>query len=387
MLNNKQIVCVSTHYWDDPWFRKQHFMSRFHKKGYKIAYIEPSFSMLRKVDVSKNEYATNKFFSTGIEEKDKGLFIIKPFRYLPFWTRPLINKVNILILSFFISSVLKKIGFKDYILWIYRPEFTNSLRMFNYKKIVFDITDDLAAYDYNNKSKYIYIKNCMEYLAKKSDLTIVTAYTLFENFKHITPNIHLIPNGYDSNLFAEENIMSPPLEMKDIHKPIIGFIGTIFSFLDFELLRYIIDHNPNNSFVFIGNCEANSKREWEAILKYKNVYWLGKKKKESIPGYIKFFDVCINPFKIDSVSRSVSPLKVFEYLAMKKPVISSDMESLKREKISKLIYFAKDYDEFDYKLKFALNNRIDSSNYQCVKDYSWDSLFNKVYSLINNNYE
>jgi hypothetical protein len=35
----KQIVCLSTHYWDDPWFRKQHFMSRFAEKGYEVAYI------------------------------------------------------------------------------------------------------------------------------------------------------------------------------------------------------------------------------------------------------------------------------------------------------------------------------------------------------------
>jgi hypothetical protein len=358
-------------------------MSRFQKKGYRIAYIEPSFSMVRKVDPSKKKYATNKFFTAAVEEIDKNLFIIKPPRHLPFWTRPSISKLSFLYISSHIHFALKKMGFKDYILWIYRPQFANGLKRFNYKKLVFDITDNLAAYNYNKIGKYTYIKNCMEYLAKKSDLTLVTAFTLHEMFKDLASDIHLVPNGYDSNLFAEKNNFLLPLDMKGIPKPIIGFVGTIFCFLDFELLRYIIRCNQDKSFVFIGNCEGNVKKEWLSIIKSnKNVFWIGRKSKEKIPAYINNFDVCINPFKIDDVSKSVSPLKVFEYLALRKPVISVEMESLMREKVSKLIYFAKDYNEFNSKLNFALNNKIDSTNYRCVREYSWDSLFDKVFSLI-----
>ena len=47
MLTGKNIVCLSTHYWDDPWFRKQHFMSRFAKNGNRILYVDPTFSMVR----------------------------------------------------------------------------------------------------------------------------------------------------------------------------------------------------------------------------------------------------------------------------------------------------------------------------------------------------
>ena len=383
MLNhNKQIVCISTHYWDDPWFRKQHFMSRFHKKGYKIAYIEPSFSMVRKVDVSKKRYATNRFFTTIVEEISNGLFIIKPLRYLPFWTRPPISKLNFLFLSFFINSALKKIGFKDYILWIYRPQFANSLRMFNYKKLVFDITDDLAAYDYKNKSKYVYIKNCMEYLAKKSDMTIVTASTLLEKFKRFSSNIYQIPNGYDSDLFTQINNSLCPEDIKHIPKPVIGFVGTIFSFLDYELLKYIITHNKDKSFVFVGNCVANSKKEWSTILEYKNVYWLGKKGKEEIPAYINRFDVCINPFKVDDVSRSVSPLKVFEYLAAHRPVVSVRMEALMQEKVSELIYFANSYQDFQAALNKALGRDGASQKWSLIDQYSWDVLFEKAYSAV-----
>ncbi len=386
MNHNRQIVCISSHYWDDPWFRKQQFMHRFHNNGYKVAYVEPSFSIIRKVESSKKEYATNRILTSTIKEIKKNLFIIKLPRYTPYWTRPLVSRFNFLYLSYQIQSALKKIGFRHYILWVYVPQFIHGIKILKYMKLIVDIIDDLAAYNYDNESKYIYIKNCMEHLAIKSDLTIVTASTLFEKFRNISTNIHIVPNGYDSNLFTGKNNFFLPLDIKDIPKPIIGFVGTIFSFLDFNLLNYIIKYNPDKSFVFIGNYESNIKKKWLYITdNYRNVFWLGKKKKEDIPNYINNFDVCINPFRVDDVSKSVSPLKVFEYLAMKKPVISAKMESLAKEEVASFIYFASSYEDFNKKLNIALKGKDDFAinlNYEKVKIYSWDNLFIKVKQLI-----
>jgi len=388
LSSNKQIVCLSSHYWNDSWFRKQHFMSRFNKKGYKIAYVEPSFSILRQAEISKKEYANNKFFSSIVEKINKNFFIIRPPRYVPFRSIPYLSRLNFLYLSLHINFVLKRLGFKDYALWIYRPEFTSGLSVFNYRRLIFDIVDDLAAYVYDNKIKYEYVKNCMGHLAKKSDLVIVTASTLFEKFKNISSNIYLVPNGYDSTLFSKENVFSALLDMKGIPPPIIGFIGTIFSFLDFELLNYVFQRNQDKSFVFIGNCEFNVQKDWLSIVEnYKNVFWLGKKNKEEIPNYIDKFDVCINPFKVDQVSRSVSPLKVFEYLAMNKPVVSVRMESLEKEKIAPLIYFASSYQDFNEKLNVALDEKNEYEkklNREKINAYSWDRLFRKVYQLVIN---
>lgn len=385
LSSNKQIVCISSHYWEDPWFRKQHFISRFHKKGYKIAYVEPSYSMVKQAEISKKEYANNKIFNSTFKKISKNFFVIKPPKYIPLWTNQYFSRLNFLYLSLHINFILKRLGFKDYILWNYIPQFSIGLSMFNYRKLVFDIVDDLAAYNYDNKSKYEYIKTSMEYLAGKSDLVLVTASSLFEKYKNISSNVFLVPNGYDSKLFGEANVLSDLLGMKEVSAPIIGFVGTIFSFLDFELLKYVIQCNQDKSFVFIGSCEFDVHQNWLSIVKnYKNVFWLGKKKKEEIPSYIDKFDVCINPFKVDQVSRSVSPLKVFEYLAMKKPVISVRMESLEKEKIAPFIYFASSYKDFNEKINVAINDKNEFKkrlNYEIVKTYSWDNLFSKVYNL------
>lgn len=381
--HNKQIVCISPHYWKGFWFRKQHFMSRFHKNGYKIAYIDPSFSMVRKPDFPVRDCSTNGFWTVRIEEIDHNCFIIKPPRYLPFHTRPFARKLNNWYVLPRISSILQKLGFNNYILWIYVASHADILGFFDYGKLIFDMADDLVALVGNNARKCKYIENCTTYLLKKSDLVLVTSYPLLDKYKNDSGNIHLVPNGYEASLFSnKKHVSGTPSELKDISTPVVGFVGTLRYYYDYNLLEYIIEGNPDKSFVFVGACSNEVTKAWGKILNHKNVIWLGRKKQEEIPAIIDKFDACINPFKIDEVSKSASPLKVFDYLAMKKPVVSVMMESLKRERISKLIYFAKDYNEFNHKLNFALKNSIPNSEYECIKKYSWDSLFDKAFDLV-----
>jgi glycosyltransferase involved in cell wall biosynthesis len=359
-------------------------MSRFVKRGYKVAYIEPTLSMVRKPDINKSGYQTNRPFHVSIERKNENLIIIKPPRGMPFWSRPVISKLSYLYFSSRLSRILKKLGFKEYILWNYRPEYAAGIRIFNYRRLVYDITDDLAAYKQKKNSEFNYIKKCTEHIIKKSDLVIVTASTLFEKYKGMSKDISLIPNGYDSDLFSAK-VTEEPDDLKGTKTPIIGFIGTLFSFLDYDLIEYVVRSNPEKSFVFIGHCEENSRARWRDVTQYNNVFWLGKKKKEDIPAYLNSFDVCINPFIVDNVSRSVSPLKVFEYLAMGKPVVSVRMESLEKEEVSQYIYFSSSYEDFNEKLNSALqdrNNFKNTLNYKIIKEYSWDSLFEKVVNSV-----
>lgn len=356
-------------------------MSRFIKEGYKVAYIEPSFSIARKPDKNKISYQTNRALKISVERRNENLFIIKPPQGLPFWSKPFISRQNYRYFAFQINRTLKKINFENYILWVYRPEYAAAIGFFNYRELVIDITDDHAEFKLSEPDKFNYITKCMQTNIQRSNLVIVTAATLYEKYKEMSRNIILVPNGYDSDSVLN-NIKEMPEGIEGITKPLIGFIGTLFSFLDYELLEYIIKNNPDKSFVFVGHLEENSRMDWMHITKtYKNVFWLGKKRKEDIPSYIKRFDVCLNPFKVDSVSRSISPVKVFEYLAAKKPVVSTKMESLEKEELAQFIYFASSQEEYNEKLQVALKETAvfeKKLDYEIISKYSWDNLFRKV---------
>lgn len=107
-----------------------------------------------------------------------------------------------------------------------------------------------------------------------------------------------------------------PQDIASIKKPIIGFIGTLFRFIDEDLLEFIISQRPQYEYVFIGKIESNFPIDKINI--YKNVHFLGLKLPNEIASFINSFDLCINPFKVHEVNDSVSPVKVFEYLSLKK---------------------------------------------------------------------
>ena len=379
MLRGKNIVCLSTHYWNDPWFRKQHFMSRFAKNGNRILYVEPTFSMMRK---PYKDTAKNRFFRPFLEKVDKNIFVLRPPRALPKNTNPLISKINYIWFAGIIDKAAKKLDMTNYILWVYRPEYFFGLKYFNYRKLVFDLTDDLACYRGEKDNAYYHKVKCINGLIEKSNLVIVTAKTLFERYQSKAGRkIFHVPNGVDLELFSKAS-KETPADLRNIKRPIIGFVGVLFSFIDYDLITYLADKNKDYSVVLVGPVERWGTRESiEKLKERKNIYLLGKKNKEEIPSYISQFDVCMNPFKVDQVSRSVNPVKVYEYLACGKPVVSVKMEALKEEKVSKMIDFADSYKDFTKRIKFWLGNDSQNKKRERIKmvvDYSWESLFLKL---------
>jgi glycosyltransferase involved in cell wall biosynthesis len=67
-----------------------------------------------------------------------------------------------------------------------------------------------------------------------------------------------------------------------------------------------------------------------ALERLPNVKLLGRKPYESLPSYLKGFDVGIIPFKLNELTRNVNPIKLREYLSAGLPVISTDMPEVAR---------------------------------------------------------
>jgi glycosyltransferase involved in cell wall biosynthesis len=347
--------------------------------------VQPSFSLVRKTD--KPEIAKNKVFFPLLEKVDENLYLFCPPRALPKPGNLLSAKLTCKWFSLLIGMAARKIGMIDPVLWIYRPQYAVGLNYIRYSKLVFDLTDDLSAYN-KKPSIFAFVDSCIKTLARETDQMIVTSPTLFEKYKNFTINCVCIPNGFDSALFNGSR-HPPPADMTGIRRPIIGFVGVLFLFLDYDLIHYIVIKHPDKSFVFIGPTERSAEDGVAKIRKLPNTYFLGRKERQTIPKYVSHFDLCINPFKIDDVSRSVSPLKVYEYLACGKPVISTYMEGLAKDGAGKYVSFVKDKKEFSGKIVEILESETEENRNRLkrmkgVSTFSWDNLFEKVDGVFNN---
>ncbi len=153
-------------------------------------------------------------------------------------------------------------------------------------------------------------------------LVLTTAQKLYDEMILRFPKerVLLNKNGVNIDDFCKDKLVTPE-DMKPIleqNKPIIGYYGAIASWLDYNILNKLSEQRPDYNFVYIG-CDYN---EGLACLeKRDNVFYLGPKDYKELSNYSRNFDVAMIPFKEGEIAKSTSPLKLFEYMAAKKPVV------------------------------------------------------------------
>ena len=139
-----------------------------------------------------------------------------------------------------------------------------------------------------------------------------------------TDAVHL-PNAVEPERFAAG---VPPADDPELAallaegRPIAGYYGALARWLDYELLYRAACLRPDWRFVLIGPSLDESFRG-RPLFELPNVAWLGPRPYRLLPGYLAAFDVALIPFVRDEVTRAVSPLKLYEYLAGGKPVVAT----------------------------------------------------------------
>ena len=169
-------------------------------------------------------------------------------------------------------------------------------------------------------------------LARQADLIFTTAPRLQSFYKEFNPNTFFFPNVADFDHF--KSALDPETHVPDdinaLARPIIGFVGAISSYkLDFDLIASLAQRHPKWSFVFIGEVgEGDPLTDASLLANLPNVHVLGGRPYASLPGYLKAVDVAILPCIINDYTRSMFPMKFFEYLASGRPVVSTRVPAL-----------------------------------------------------------
>jgi len=387
-MTGRDIICLSTHYWDGRRFRKQEFMSRFARSN-RVLYVEPSFSMVRRPEPHLRELASNRFMLSRVESRNGGVSLLKPPRGLPKWTNPWIERLTYQWYGRSIARAAGRRGFRDAVLWIYEPSYVYSLDVIPHRHLVFDLVDDLSAYPYggDREARAAAVEGHVRQIVEQSDLLVVTAQTLRDRYSALARRVAHVSNGFDARTFSPNGAGARPDALAGIPRPIIGFIGTIFGFLDFDLLAAVARSHPDKSLVMVGPVEATSRTELAELEALPNVFHLGPQPQSAVPSYVAAFDVCVNPFARGPVADSVSPLKVYEYLAMGRPVVSSPMRALQMEDAARMVEFADGPREFAAKIDRCLTNEVQRATpdrVEASRAYSWDRLFGALESACEN---
>lgn len=368
------IVCFSSVPWDGLRQRHQQIMSRLAKKNHKIVYVEPT-------NILEAIKKPNMFFNRVKIIDD--IILVTPLFFPLHHKIKLFEKIDLLISSHILNKILNNFGLKEVdVVWSFSPYFNFIIPSIKkYKILVYDCADESEGFHSSEHGK-TWILNKEKQILAKSDLVFVTSDRLHEKCIEFNSNVCLAPNGVPAHFFDSTDKISIPTDMEKIRHPIIGYVGSLADWLDYEALYDVAMNNDNYSFVFVGPINTDNLK-LKNLQSMKNVYFVGTKKHRDIPAYINQFDVCLIPFKIQDLTQSSQPIKLFEYFALGKPVISSRLSEI--EKFEEFVHITNEND-FSEKIKNALcedSFELSMKRKKIAKQYDWDGIVEIIdYNLI-----
>jgi glycosyltransferase involved in cell wall biosynthesis len=157
-------------------------------------------------------------------------------------------------------------------------------------------------------------------LTRRADLVFVASETLLESKRRLNPETHVSPHGVDFAHFAraQDPALPVPEDIADLPRPIVGFFGLIERWIDLGLVDWLAAQRPRWTFLMIGRVAVPDAE----VPRRPNVVYLGRRPYESLPAYGKSFSAALIPYHLTPQVLHANPIKLREYLAMGKPIVS-----------------------------------------------------------------
>ena len=350
-LAGYDIICISTSDWEYPYGSRQHIISGLALAGNRVIYVESQLSILH---ILKDGLAGLKRlgrWARGVREEKENLYVYTPFPLLPFGNYfILLNYINQAVLGFALKRLIRKLGFKNVLLWLYSINSSPLLKKMNEKGSVYYCIDDFSSEINIPKRKKAML--FLEDLAlTNADIVFACTRALASDRKKKRPDVHFIRNGVDFFAFDVKEDMPVPFDLQDIPSPRIGFVGTLDSRIDTGLIHFLAENKKEWQIVLIGK-NLNRKQDFKG---YPNIHLLGSRGHNSLPAYVMAMDACIIPYRTDGFHAYIFPLKTLEYLACGKPIVSTYLPEL--EEFGDVVKLSRDKEDFMRNVEVSLKEK------------------------------
>ena len=361
---------------NDWWYHNRAHMDmqlakHFAKRGptvYVNSIVMQKLNLSNRRDFMARLVRKTKSIFTGLKKTDAGFWVFSPFT-LPVHHIPIASWFNQLLLRLQIQHIAHRIGAYNPIVLAAIPAACNTALKLEKRKLVYQRTDrfeEFIGIDVETITKFD------RKLKAEADLTIFVSKKLYEEESSQCKNALFLDHGVDFDLFVSA-CQDPyrPADIANIPKPIIGYFGAIhWHTVNIELIEKVAELLPHISFVLIGAAMSDCSH----LFGKKNIWLLGQKPYEQIPHYGKCFDVAIMPWQQNRWVEVCNPIKLKEYLALGKPIVSTPFSELQNYK--DVVYEARTPEEFAERIKQALaengSERIEARQRK-VQTATWDN--------------
>lgn len=393
MINNRDIIVFGIQNWDISSISRDTALEMAKKN--RVIYVNPPLHRISALFHKKEPDIHNKLEIIKGKKPDlikvgENMWVFYPCTIAESinWIKPpaifdFFNKINDKRYAKEIKRVAAKLNFKNFILF----NDTSMLTGFYLKELlkphlfIYLLRDAVIEVPYHKRHG----SRLQPLIIKKTDFTVTNSDWFAEYARKSNPKSFFIGSGCNLDRFNDnDGTLQIPDEIANIKKPIIGYLGYLTGIrLDIEVLIHIAKQKPDWSLVLVGpedDAFKNSK-----LHKLNNVFFLGRKDPDKTPGYIKGFDVALNPQKVNEITDINYPLKIDEYLAMGIPTVATKTTFMNYFKDH--TYLPATKEEYVIEIDKALKEdtpELRKERIVYASGHSWENFVEKIYEQIEN---
>lgn len=317
----RDLIFVSMEDWDEIWRRNQFICADLAKRypDQKILFVGMPWDVSRHI-----RRGTLSELRKPISWKVEGLpniTVIQPLKFFPDsfavgrWMNGLMSRIQI-------RRAARKLGMDQPILWLNPHSAVHMVGRMEESASIYDITDDWGLTPCFPKALRDRIKAQDRELCAKADLVIVCSEDLYKSRREMCREILLLPNGVDANHYAG---VSRKIETNGFARPVFGYTGTLHpDRTDTKLIAALASAFPDGTVMLIGP-DHLTPADRRVLAEHRNVLMPGPVPYAKIPEAMGKFDVCIVPHVETAFTESLNPIKLWEYLASGKPIVSTNI--------------------------------------------------------------
>ena len=281
-----------------------------------------------------------------------------------------------------LRAFLRLLGYnkENTIMWLFPPHpyLEELIEIVPHSCVVAQLVDNFTKID-PSFWLYEFARDQYPRITQFSDMVITSSQLNYDEFSKGKSECYLFENAVDESFIGVPSIL--PCKVNGV-APRLGYVGWITERTDLSLIEYIARKRPEWS-IQIAGPQHGHKIEESELVKLPNVQYLGPIVYKEVAGFLKTLDVCLIPHRDTPYSKSMSPLKLYQYLASGRPIVSSDIAGIERFK--EYIHVADSYDSFIRHIEDAIENdtvELSGRRIEMASSETWDKRIREIYNVV-----
>lgn len=327
------VIVFSPNHWSERRSSRRRIATGLAARGWPLIYTTGPLSLWQR---DLDEWASSRLLGgTGSED---GLLVDRPGKLETYWPRsPVWARHATTRHANRLRRVAQRTGKGGPLTaFLFHPKFWPNAMALRPDRVVYFVYDALSLTPGWNEERADFERQLVE----RADLIVATSAAMYDYTPERARQIGKeMPGGVDLDRFVGAHERPCPPDLAAIPTPRIGYTGNINQKLDFTLMHEVARESPHLNFVFVGPAGPHNggvfedhpaeTQAWAQFLALPNAHHLGPKEFADVPAYMAHMDVNVMCYRLDGGWWQAGyPLKMHEYLAVGKPVVSTGQHAV-----------------------------------------------------------